>query len=298
MFVTSSSGVTAVSDRPTYDLEWIDEGADVLVRGSSDLDVKRDLLAFRYGSREPIPLRWRWGKDVVQEGWTMSLRPGRKGLTPQSLFLNPLPSQYAKKMNDSRMVVVTLGDLSSGKIVWKQWWKASVFELSSSWSPDGKILALMETRRPKKDGAGDTRGIELLDGSTGKRMASLTLDHVDFCLGIREFRWMTNSVLLIKEDDGKMRQHLNFYNVRTGKRIGSWPAAAFIGSIEAMSVDAKGNTWAFANYYEGWRVYTRAQIQGLELRGAAKGRDLLLGACHAPLQVTADLWGFCNSQMK
>ncbi|MDF2439826.1 MAG: hypothetical protein JWN98_810 [Abditibacteriota bacterium] len=181
------------------------------------------------------------------------------------LFGAPTPVPSPTPM-PPRWSQLTLWDLQSGRLLWRQRLRRGLTKAILSWSPDAKVLVVLGTPRSYQNGShGEVaRGIEFLQASTGKLLASNVINSLSGWFSTQQMVWLAGSKLVIKDRDANYKPFLQVFDATNGKAVSSHSLAAVEpllgGSFDVMSADRAGSRWAFATGSRGWRVFTLAEL--------------------------------------
>lgn len=111
----------------------------------------------------------------------------------------------------------------------------------------------------------EERGLDFFQGATGKKLGSGALDHVFGGLSSKDMAWLPGGWLVVKDLDEQNHPFLRFFSAANGQGVQSWNVEtvnrALGNSFEAMTTDATGSTWVFATGRNGWRVFTKSEIE-------------------------------------
>jgi hypothetical protein len=134
-----------------------------------------------------------------------------------------------------------------------------------SWSPDGKVLAVVgtETRVIQKDGTVivEPRGIECLDGLTGRRLSFFEMNSSTPWIGEKDVLWLPGQVIVVKNRHISGQTFLRFLNTRTGETVKELTLPLIKDEIESFTTDATGWRWGFASGRSGWRVLSKYAME-------------------------------------
>lgn len=236
-----------------------------LEREARDNDEVEKIVNELQGEPEPSAERARELEERAR-----ALNAGMKAERERLFPAQPRPTQPLRPVQPhwARLMLV---DLSSGRTLWQQRLRRSYTTPQASWSPDGRTIAVRGTARPrhKVPSMEEERGLEFFEGSSGRKLASTSLEAVFGTFRPEDAMWLPGSILAIKHEDADMKPVLSFFNARNGHRTAQWPLQKLTSSLESISVDRSGSLWAYAAGRQGWITLSATQIkQALAAPGA------------------------------
>jgi hypothetical protein len=192
------------------------------------------------------------------------LKAERARLFPPSALPTPRPTPPPAKT----WVTVSLWDLSSGTTLWKKRFfhgsNPGYNNIYPSWSPDGKVLALLGTPRTSRTANSTSegnRGLEFLSASNGQLLASTTPGESVPWIQEDDVLWLSPAQLVFKDRDERSRSLLNIIDTGTGKTLRKLPLAQVQPISDIVSADSTGMMWALASSSQGWQVFSANELQ-------------------------------------